>query len=242
MNHTIAMIPARIGSTRLKMKNLVLLDDKPLIYYAIRAAKESGVFNRIIINSDEKVFKDIAQRYGVEFYQRPKILGGSEIKSDQVVVDFLEKHPCKYIVWVNPIAPIQTGMEIKKIVDYCKKNSLDTLHTVKKKQVHCNYKNSPINYSYKEIFARTQDLIPVQSFVYTVMMWKSATFYEHYRKNGHAIFCGKVGFFEVNKLSGIIIKDKDDLFYAESVLKQMKNSTKSANLPQYDLLAGEVGK
>ena len=35
----IAMIPARIGSTRLKYKNLALINNKPLIYYAINAAK-----------------------------------------------------------------------------------------------------------------------------------------------------------------------------------------------------------
>ena len=33
----IAMIPARIGSTRFKMKNLALLDGKPMISYAIEA-------------------------------------------------------------------------------------------------------------------------------------------------------------------------------------------------------------
>jgi len=242
MNTTVAMIPARIGSTRLKMKNLALLNGKPLIYYAISAAKKSGVFDRIIINSDNKLFADIADRYNVEFYHRPKNLGGSDVKSDQVVIDFLENHPCKYIAWVNPIAPLQTGSEIKAVVEYCKKNSFDTLHTVRNEQVHCNYKNSPINYSYSEIFAKTQDLIPVQSFVYTVMMWKASTFIEHFNKNGYAIFCGQTGFFEINKVSGIIIKDKGDLILAESILAQLEHSAFDETLVQYDSLAGEVDK
>ena len=46
-----AMIPARFGSTRLKMKNLALIAGKPMISYAITAAKEAGVFNKIFINS-----------------------------------------------------------------------------------------------------------------------------------------------------------------------------------------------
>ena len=54
-----AMIPARIGSTRLKMKNLALINGKPLIYYAIKAAKDSGVFERIIVNSDSECFSKI---------------------------------------------------------------------------------------------------------------------------------------------------------------------------------------
>ncbi len=65
-----AMIPARIGSTRLKMKNLALINGKPLISYATEAAKASGVFNEIVLNSDNEVFADIAKRYGVGFYLR----------------------------------------------------------------------------------------------------------------------------------------------------------------------------
>jgi hypothetical protein len=55
----VAMIPARIGSERLKKKNLALLNKKPLIYYAIHAAKKSKIFKEIYINSDDKVFKKI---------------------------------------------------------------------------------------------------------------------------------------------------------------------------------------
>ncbi len=83
------MIPARIGSTRLKCKNLALLNGKPLIAYPIEAAKKSKVFSKIVINGDHPVFTDIAARYDVEFYQRPSHLGSSNTKADSVVYDFL---------------------------------------------------------------------------------------------------------------------------------------------------------
>ena len=41
MKNVTAIIPARIGSQRLKYKNLALLNGKPIIYYAINAAKKS---------------------------------------------------------------------------------------------------------------------------------------------------------------------------------------------------------
>ena len=53
----IAMIPARIGSKRLKKKNLVLINNKPLINYAIDAAKKTKIFSKIVLNSDHKIFK-----------------------------------------------------------------------------------------------------------------------------------------------------------------------------------------
>ena len=56
-----AMIPARIGSERLKYKNLRLLAGKR-INYAIDAAKASKVFDDIFINSDEVIFDEIAKK------------------------------------------------------------------------------------------------------------------------------------------------------------------------------------
>ena len=70
----IAMIPARIGSERLKFKNLALLKNKPLIYYAINAAKKSKLFSKIVLNSDDEIFRKIAIRYNIGFYLRPKKL------------------------------------------------------------------------------------------------------------------------------------------------------------------------
>ena len=88
----LAMIPARIGSERLKKKNLALINNKPLVYYAINAAKKSQIFDKIYINSDDKIFNKIAKRYKVDFYLRPKKLGSSNTKSDDIVYDFLKNH------------------------------------------------------------------------------------------------------------------------------------------------------
>ena len=71
-NKIIAMIPARIGSTRLKFKNLSLINRKPMIYYAINSAKKSKIFHNICLNSDHVIFKEIANRYNVNFYLRNK--------------------------------------------------------------------------------------------------------------------------------------------------------------------------
>ncbi len=229
---TIAMIPARIGSTRLKMKNLALIDGKPMIAYTIIAAQKSGVFDSIVLNSDDEVFAKIADRYGVEFYHRPKHLGSSTTKSDDVVLDFMQQHPSEAVAWVNPISPLQTGKEIKRVVEYFFKENLDSLITVKNEQVHVIYENQPINFDLKGKFAQTQDLTPVQPFVYSVMMWRTKPFSEEMKKNGYAFFTGKVGYFPVSKLSSIIIKTEEDLKLAEFVVK----ASKVKELLQYDVL------
>ena len=77
----VAMVPARMGSERLKMKNLALLNGQPLISYAIEAAKASGVFDKVVLNSDGAVFQEVADRYEIEHYLRPNELGSSNTKS-----------------------------------------------------------------------------------------------------------------------------------------------------------------
>ena len=50
----IAMIPARAGSQRLKLKNLAIINGKPLVYYAIKAAKKSKIFDKIVLSTDDQ--------------------------------------------------------------------------------------------------------------------------------------------------------------------------------------------
>ena len=226
-SNLIAMIPARIGSTRLKMKNLALINGEPLIYYSIIAAKESKIFDRIILNSDSDIFKEIANRYDVEFYKRPFHLGGNKTKSDDVVYDFLKHNSTEIVVWVNPISPLQTAKQIKEIVHYFNENKLDSLITVKDEQVHCIYKNEAVNYKLNGKFAQTQELTPVKPFVYSIMMWRTDPFLFAMREKGSAFFTGNIGYYTVDKYSSMIVKTAEDLIFAENILRTRSEKTKT---------------
>jgi len=220
--YIVAMVPAKIGSTRLPMKNLAMLDGKPLVYYAIKAAKDSAAFDRIVVNAENEIFSKIAKRYKVDFYLRPEEIVGPKTKTDTVVYDFVNNNPCDIVAWVSSIAPLQPAEEIKRMVEFFIKEDLDSLMTVKDEQVHCLYKDRPVNFSLKEIFAQTQDLKPVKAFVYSVMMWRVSKFKREFEKKGYALLCGKLGLFSVGKFSSIIIKKKEDLILAGSLLRVLK--------------------
>ena len=227
-----AMIPARFGSQRLKTKNLALLNGKPMISYAINAAKDAKIFDAVYLNSESEIFRSIADRYQVNFYHRPSELGASDSKIDAVVADFIRCFPkADIVVWVNPTSPLQTSEEVRNVVDYFIKNKLDSLITIESKQVHALCDNSPINYNTSEEFSKTQDLKPVDLFVYSIMIWRASTFIDEYNKNGHAIFCGKFGTYPVSKETGVIIKYQEDLLLVDSI---MKNKHLSSSEVQYD--------
>ena len=216
------MIPARIGSTILKKKNLAFLNGKPLIYYVIESAKRSRVFDKIFINSDDKIFKKVAEKYGVNLYLRPKKLGGSSIKSDQVVLDFIKKNKSDICVWVNSIAPLQTSLEIKKVINFFVKKNLNSLITVVDKKIHTIFKNNPVNFKLGGKFEQTQNLIPVKEMVYSLMMWKNNSFLKSMKIRGNAILHKKIGYYNVNPMSGIIVKNAQDLQLIDQILKSRK--------------------
>jgi len=220
--HLTAMIPARMGSQRLAQKNLALLGDEPLIGHAIIAAKSAGVFDRIAINSESSVFAEIAERYGIEFYQRPEELASSEACSDDVVHDFMLNNPTDCVAWVNSIAPLQPSEEVRRVLEHFVEEGLDSLMTVREEQVHCNFRGQPLNYDVEEQFARTQDLDSVERFVYSLMVWKTESFLSTYAEKGYALLFGKMGFFPVSRESAIIVKREEDIRLCEYILAGMR--------------------
>ena len=60
----IAIIPARKGSKRIKNKNIKLFFGKPIIYWSIKAAKDSKLFDKIIVSTDCKIIANIANKFG----------------------------------------------------------------------------------------------------------------------------------------------------------------------------------
>jgi CMP-N,N'-diacetyllegionaminic acid synthase len=75
MPSVVALIPARSGSERVRDKNVRLLRGHPLLAYAIAAARDAGVFDRIVCSTDSGKIAEVAQRYGAETpFLRPKEL------------------------------------------------------------------------------------------------------------------------------------------------------------------------
>ncbi|MBH30583.1 MAG: acylneuraminate cytidylyltransferase [Candidatus Marinimicrobia bacterium] len=71
----VALIPARSGSKRIKHKNIRRLGNHPLIAYSIASALDSGLFASVIVSTDSKEYRRIAEYYGawVPFLRSAKL-------------------------------------------------------------------------------------------------------------------------------------------------------------------------
>lgn len=62
----IAIIPARGGSKRIPRKNIKLFMGKPIIAYSIEAALQSGLFEEVMVSTDDEEIAEIARQYGAK--------------------------------------------------------------------------------------------------------------------------------------------------------------------------------
>ena len=93
MAKCIAIIPARGGSKRIPRKNIKEFYGKPLIAYSIETAKESNLFDKIIVTTDDEEIANIAREYGAEIpFLRPK-----ELSDDFTGTADVAKHALEWL-------------------------------------------------------------------------------------------------------------------------------------------------
>lgn len=114
----LAIIPARSGSKGLKDKNIKLLNGKPLLAYSIEAAKESGIFDEIMVSTDSKEYAEIAEKWGANVpFLRNDELSNDTASSWDVVKDVLIRYKdlgqCfDTVALLQPTSPLRTSEDI----------------------------------------------------------------------------------------------------------------------------------
>lgn len=213
----LAMIPARMGSQRLKQKNLRELAGVPLIVRAIRKCRAAGVFDEIWVNSEHTAFGEIAAQEDVKFHQRPEVLGNHVATSEQYIAQFLEVRPCTRLFQVHSIAPLLTVGDITSFVRHLETAPFDCLLSTEEIQIECAYQGKPVNFTFAEK-TNSQDLAPVQRVSWSITGWNRETYLTAARAGQCATYAGRVGFFPINRLAAHVIKTEDDLRLAEALL------------------------
>ena len=86
----IAVIPARAGSKRLPKKNYKSCNSRNLVEIARDKCLAAGIFDKVIISSDDLFFEQLVNCNQVEFLKRTEKLAGDDATTD-VVIDFFFK-------------------------------------------------------------------------------------------------------------------------------------------------------
>ena len=131
----IAIIPARLGSKRIKEKNIRVFFSKPMIQWTYETLKKSKIFKKIFISTESNKIIRICKKFGAtNFIKRSKKLSSDNVPILPVVTDSIIKINkilnYKNVCCVFPCNPFLEISDLKKALKYLKTNDKVFVHTV----------------------------------------------------------------------------------------------------------------
>jgi CMP-N,N'-diacetyllegionaminic acid synthase len=219
----LAIIPARGNSQRIRNKNLIKLNNKPLIYWTIKSAIRSKFISSVCVTSDSEKILNYCKKFDVTTIMRPKKLSGNIIMPDHAIKHAYLKLKKKYdfIVMLQPTSPLRTYKDIDNAIKIIIKNKSNSLFSssIESRFIWKKSKNNyyPINYNFKNR-PRHQDV----SFYFengSIYISESNLFTKKTNRLG-----GKISTYIMPYDKSIDIDDIQDLKEAEKIMKSLKKN------------------
>lgn len=224
MSKPICIIPARMGSKRLPRKNVIMCDGKPLLWYTIQAAKDSGVFgDNIVVSTDDPIAMSVSIEMGVFHDERDKELCGDIATVANVCFSILDCGDYDTFCVLLPTCPLRSVNDIRECNDLLDFRDCDFVMSVTEYSTH----------PYQALVA-TNLLMPLHP---DRIEDQSQEWEKLYHHNGAVIFGhveslrkhksfygGKVVPYFMPRERSVDIDTLDDLLYAEYLLKKRRGA------------------
>ncbi len=224
---SIAIITARGGSKRIPRKNIKDFCGKPILAYSVEAACSSGIFEEVMVSTDDQEIADTAKRCGasVPFLRSEKTSDDFATTADVLkeVLDEYEKRG-KVFDWmccIYPTAPFVTAEKLKDSFIQFEKSGMDGLMPVVKfsypPQRCFVLKEGKLVYKWPEyIRSRSQDLEPYYHDAGQYYFWRIKAFQTKKNLNIKPFFLSEMEVQDIDNL--------DDWALAELKYQRMAKS------------------
>lgn len=132
----LALIPARGGSKRIPGKNIRDFHGKPMLAWSIEAAKESGLFERVVVSTESDEVADVARRWGAEVpFRRPQELADDFTGTRAVVVHAIQELiqqglMSDYVCSIYATAPLLQPADLRRGFDELQRTGADFAYSI----------------------------------------------------------------------------------------------------------------
>lgn len=132
----LGLIPARGGSKGVPRKNIRLLHGKPLIQYTIDPALETGLFDEILVSTDDEEIAEVARSLGAVSQIRPAHLATDASPTIDTVVHVLETYEkagkgFDVVCLLQPTNPLRSKESLRKSLEKFQEDKADSLISVR---------------------------------------------------------------------------------------------------------------
>ncbi|MGL2966839.1 cytidylyltransferase domain-containing protein [Flavobacterium sp. XGLA_31] len=158
-------MPARGGSKRLPNKNILLLNDIPLLAHSIRYAQQNkAIIDEVFVSTDDAAIKEIAMQYGAKVIDRPEAISGDfepTVSAMKHAVQSLNKE-VENVILLQPTNPLRPENLLANCFEKFSTTGADSLFTVSRNHHKLGkiVDNTFIPFNYT-IGQRSQDLEPL---------------------------------------------------------------------------------
>lgn len=170
--NAVAIITARGGSKRIPGKNKMDFAGQPIICYSIKAALDSGIFEEVMVSTDDEEIAEIAKKAGAKVpFMRSEKTANDYATTDDVLLEVLEEYEkCgrtfAYMACIYPTAPFVTPQKLQEAMQVLvDKKASGVMPVVKYSfppQRGMVIRDGRLDYCYPEnALKRSQDLEPV---------------------------------------------------------------------------------
>ncbi len=217
---TIGYIPARLGSERIRQKNLRPLAGEPLLTRALRTVQLATALDQSYLNTESDELAALAKPLGMPVHRRPETLASNTTKTDEIVIEFLQHHPCDIVVLINPTAPLLKPETIDSVVRRLQDSGAQAVFTTDPIKRHALFKGQPINFSTQAQSPRTQDLEPVDVINFIVCAFDAQHALKTYHDKGHFLYTGTVLTHPMSAAESLDIDEEHEFAYADFLLRR----------------------
>jgi len=224
LGRVVGHIPARGGSKRVPIKNLRIINGKPLLQYAVESAIESNALDEVVVNTDNIDIACLAKSLGVNVYMRAPELASDTATGDDFNYDFILHSSADTLVMVSPVCPLLEPSDIRDALSsYSLDNNVDTLISVHSTQMQVFHEDSPVNISLGGKLAPTQQNTQVQILNWAVTIWDTRLYLQRYSEGDDAYIGRNRNLFSIDPLKSIKISTEKDFQMAELLLRVRSN-------------------
>jgi len=137
----LSIIPARSGSKRLKNKNILKLNNIPLIAYSIKSALKSKYIDEVYVTSEDRKILKISKKYGAKIIKRKKSFATDEAPTYLSLIEVIKKlnrigKKYKYLILLQPTSPLRTSNDINNAIEIFLKRKIKSLISITKTNSH----------------------------------------------------------------------------------------------------------
>lgn len=187
---TVAFIPIKLNSQRLKNKNILPLGEKPLCWYVCEHLQQvKGIDEIYVYCSTDEIAEYIPK--DIKIKKRDVILDGNEIKGFDIYKAFINEVDADIYILAHTTSPFIKPNTYENALAHVLNGEYDSAFSAERVQTFAWYNGSPINYNLNDV-PRTQDMEPIWVESSGFYIFKKEIFLQHNRRIGFSPYIQEV--------------------------------------------------